>query len=224
MKKYSKGFLLFCLLVFIGTGAFAGKKIVKLGVSEPDAKIFIDGKLMGTGQLDIVVLSNSCVNIRVEKVGFLDEHITFCSKPNFAPPPKTYYVEMKKDDAYDATEATDMSNIDIEIKTNKPEMEAWKLISQIITSYFDVIEVTDRETGYLRTSWVIQTFKQNTIRTRMIVKLGSSDPLTYKIKLISEQSGQPQTSVKSDELFKEWDRVLRKYKEVINEIQTRLTK
>jgi hypothetical protein len=131
---------------------------------------------------------------------------------------------MKKDDAFDATEATDMANIDIEIKTNKPEVEAWRLISQIITSYFDVIEVTDRNTGYLRTAWVVQTFKQNTIRTRIIVKLGSSDPLSYKVKLISEQSAQPQTSVKSDELFKEWDRILRKYKEVVNEIQTRLTK
>lgn len=224
MKTFVKGFLLFLVLTLIGSGAFAGKKIVKLGVSEPDAKIFLDGKLMGSGQLDIVVLSNSCVNIKVEKVGFLTEHITFCYKSNYAPPPKTYYVEMKKDDAFDATEATDMANIDIEIKTNKPEVEAWRLISQIITSYFDVIEVTDRNTGYLRTAWVVQTFKQTTIRTRVIVKLGSSDPLSYKVKLISEQSGQPQTSVKSDELFKEWDRILRKYKEIINEIETRLTK
>jgi hypothetical protein len=224
MRKFTKGFLLILILALTSSASFAGKKIVKLGVSEADAKIFLDGKLMGSGQMDIVILSNTCVNIRIEKVGFLTEHITFCYKSNFAPPPKTYYVEMKKDDAYDATEATDMANIDIEIKTNKPENDAWKLISQIITSYFDVIEVTDRNTGYLRTSWVVQTFKQNTIRTRMIVKLGNSDPLSYKIKLISEQSGQPQTSVKSDELFKEWDRVLRKYKEVINEIQGRLTK
>jgi hypothetical protein len=224
MRQITKVFLLLLALAMISSAAFAGKKIVKLGVSEPDAKIFLDGKLMGTGQLDIVVLSNSCVNLKIEKVGFLTERITFCNKPSYAPPPKTYYVEMKKDDAFDATEASDMANIDIEIKTNKPEIEAWKLISQIITSYFDVIEVTDRETGYLRTSWVLQTFKQNTIRTRMIVKLGSSDPLTYKVKLISEQSGQPQTSVKSDELFKEWDRVLRKYKEIINEVQTRLAK
>jgi hypothetical protein len=224
MKTNIKGLLLFLILVLVSSGVFAGKKVVKLGVSEPDAKIYIDGKLMGSGQLDIVVLSNSCVNIKVEKVGFLTEYITFCYKPNYAPPPKTYYVEMKKDDAYDATEATDMANIDIEIKTNKPEMEAWRLISQIITSYFDVIEVTDRETGYLRTAWVVQTFKQNTIRTRVIVKLGSSDPLTYKVKLVSEESGQPMTSVKSDELFKEYDRVLRKYKEIINEIETRLTK
>jgi hypothetical protein len=224
MKTNIKGLLLFLIMILVSSGVFAGKKVVKLGVSEPDAKIYIDGKLMGSGQLDIVVLSNSCVNIKVEKVGFLTEYITFCYKPNYAPPPKTYYVEMKKDDAYDATEATDMANIDIEIKTNKPEMEAWRLISQIITSYFDVIEVTDRETGYLRTAWVVQTFKQNTIRTRVIVKLGSSDPLTYKVKLVSEESGQPMTSVKSDELFKEYDRVLRKYKEIINEIETRLTK
>lgn len=224
MKTFTKGFLLFLVLVLAGSGTYAGKKIVKLGVSEPDAKILLDGKLMGSGQLDIVVLSNTCVNIKIQKVGFLTETITFCNKSNYAPPPRTYYVEMKKDDAYDATEASDMANIDIEIKTNKPEADAWKLISQIITSYFDVIEVTDRNTGYLRTSWVIQTFKQNTIRTRMIVKLGGSDPLSYKVKLISEQSGMPQTSVKSDELFKEWDRVLRKYKEIINEIQTRLTK
>lgn len=224
MKLFAKVFLLFLVLALVSSAAIAGKKVVKLGVSEPDAKIYLDGKLMGSGQLDVVVLSYSCVNIKIEKVGYLTENITFCNKPNYAPPPKTYYVEMKKDDAYDATEATDMANIDIEIKTNKPELEAWKLMSQIITSYFDVIEVTDRETGYLRTAWVVQTFKQNTIRTRLIVKLGSSDPLTYKVKLISEQSEQPQTSVKSDELFKEWDRVLRKYKEIINEIQTRLTK
>lgn len=224
MKTFTKGFLLILILALTASATFAGKKVVKMGVSEPDAKIFLDGKLMGSGQIDVVILSNTCVNIRIEKVGFLTEHITFCYKSNFAPPPKTYYVEMKKDDAYDATEATDMANIDIEIKTNKPENDAWKLISQIITSYFDVIEVTDRNTGYLRTSWVVQTFKQNTIRTRMIVKLGNSDPLSYKIKLISEQSGQPQTSVKSDELFKEWDRVLRRYKEVINEVQGRLTK
>jgi hypothetical protein len=224
MKTLTKGLFLFLILTLMSSVAFAGKKVVKLGVSEPDAKISLDGKLMGSGQMDIVILSNACVNIKIDKVGFLTERITFCNKSNFAPPPKTYYVEMKKDDAYDATEATDMANIDIEIKTNKPETEAWKLISQIITSYFDIIEVTDRETGYLRTSWVVQTFKQNTIRTRMIVKLGNSDPLTYKVKLISEQSGMSQTSVKSDELFKEWDRILRKYKEIVNEIQTRLTK
>ena len=178
--------------------------------------------MLGTGQLDIIVPAYACIIVKVEKVGFLTDIIEFCNKPDYAKPPKVYNLLMQKDDAYDASEATDMANIDIEIKTGKPELDAWKLLSQIITSYFDVIEVTDRETGYLRTSWTLKTFKKNTIRTRMIVKLGSTNPLSYKIKLVSEESQKPNTSVKSDEFFREWDRVLRKYKEVVYECQSRL--
>lgn len=219
--------LLSFVLAFVFTTAFsveamAGKKKVKLSASETDAEIYIDGKLMGKGQADVLILNNSCVTVRIQKVGFLLETITFCNKKHSAAPPKTYYVEMKRDDAYDASIQTDIANIDIELKTTKSEEDAWKLISMIITSYFDVIEVTDRETGYLRTSWVIQTFKQNTIRTRMIVKLGDTNPLTYKIKLVSEESRAPGTSVKSDELYREWDRVLRKYGNIFDELQSRL--
>ncbi len=222
MRNTLKTFLIVFLFLVTGLSASAGKKTIRFGCSEADAKIYVDGKLMGTGQLDIVVPAYACVTVKAEKTAFLTETITFCNKQNYAPPPKNYYCQMKRDDAYDASEASDMANIDIEVKTKKPEQDAWRLISQIITSYFDVIEVTDRETGYLRTSWVVQQFQQNTIRTRIIVKLGSTDPLTYKVKLVSEYSGQPQTSVKSDELFHEWDRILRKYKEVIHEIQSRL--
>ena len=222
MKKTGiKYTILFVLALFV-IPAFAGKKEIRFSVSETEAKIFVEGKLIGTGQVQIIVPSHSCVTVKVEKASFLTTTIEFCNKPEFTAPPKTFYMQLEKDDSYDATEATDIANVDIEVKTKKSEAEAWKLMSQIITSYFDVIEVTDRETGYLRTSWVAQTFKQRTIRTRMIVKLGSTEPLAYKIKLVSEQAGAAQTSVKSDELFKEWDRVLRKYKEVIREIQTRV--
>lgn len=222
MKTFYKISVVIVLMITLSISAFAGKKVVRFSCSDADAKIFVNGKQMGFGQLDIVILAYECVTVRVEKQAYLTSVIEFCNKSNFAPPPKTYYCQLEKDDAFDASEATDVSNVDIEIRTKKTEIEAWKLISQIITSYFDVIEVTDRETGYLRTAWIVQTFKQRTVRTRMIVKLGSTDPLTYKIKLVSEIANAPQTSVKSDELFKEWDRILRKYKEVIHEVQTRL--
>lgn len=221
--KTSLAFLIFSLLVIgIGNPAFAGKKKIIFSTSEPDAHIYIDGKLMGSGQVEVIVLSNSCVTVRVEKVGFLVETINFCNKKGSAVPPKSYYTQMRRDDAYDASVQTDIANIDIEIKTSKDELDAWKLLSQIITSYFDVIEVTDRETGYLRTAWVVQSFQQNTIRSRIIVKLGNSDPLVYKVKLVSEESRAPGTSVKSDELFREWDRVLRKFENIQEELRTRL--
>lgn len=225
MKTLRTTFLLtFISILFIGLSnpAMAGKKKIIFSTSEPDAQIYIDGKLMGSGQVEVIVLSNSCVTVRAEKVGFLTLTINFCNKKGSAVPPKSYYAQMTRDDAYDASVQTDIANIDIEIKTSKEELQAWKLLSQIITSYFDVIEVTDRETGYLRTSWVVQSFQQNTIRSRVIVKLGNSDPLVYKVKLVSEESRMPGTSVKSDELFREWDRVLRKFENIQEELRSRL--
>lgn len=225
MKTISKT-LLFAFIGFMIVGinnpAMAGKKTIIFSTSEPDAKIFIDGKMMGNGQVEVLVLSNSCVTVRAEKIGYLTETITFCNKKESAKPPKSYYCQMYRDDAYDASVQTDIANIDIELKTSLEELKAWKLLSQIITSYFDVIEVTDRETGYLRTAWVVQSFKQNTIRSRVIVKLGNSDPLEYKVKLISEESKLSGTSVKSDELYREWDRVLRKFENIVEELRTRL--
>ena len=200
-----------------------GKKKVQVGASEGDAEIYLNGKLVGKGNATITVPKDDCVTVIAKKIGFLTERIEFCNKKKMTNPPKTYYIEMQRDDAYDASIQTDIANIDIEIKANSMEKDqAWKLINQIVLSYIDVIEMTDKETGYLRTAWSLKTFRQNTVRTRMIIKETSAEPLMFKIKLVSEASGIPLTSVKSDELYKEWDRVLRSYSNVIEEFQARV--
>ncbi|MES2874419.1 MAG: hypothetical protein V4708_11900 [Bacteroidota bacterium] len=194
---------------------------LKISVSEQDAVIFVDGKPSGSSA-EIKIDKGSCVSVKIVKTGFLTENLSFCDKKSAATIPKSLFVELKRDDSYDASLKIDFANNDIDVRTTKSEADAWRLMNQIITSQFDIIEITDKETGYLRTAWAVQTFKGNTIRTRIVVKLGGTDPLYYKIKLISEQSGEPGTSPKSDERFQEWDRVLRKYEGVINEIQNRL--
>ena len=230
MKK-----ILLFLMVVLTTSSFSeikafdqdffsfGKKKIEFGVSESDAEIFINGKLVGKGTTTVTVPKNDCVTVIVKKTGYLVERIEFCNKRSMTKPPKTYYVEMKRDDSYDASVLTDIANVDIELKCEKlSKDQAWKLINQIVLTYIDVIEMTDKETGYLRTSWSLKSFKQNTVRTRIIVKEASTDPLVFKVKLISESSGLPLTSVKSDELYKEWDRVLRSYSDVIGEFQARV--
>ena len=138
-------------------------------------------------------------------------------------PPKSYYLELKPDDAYNASIQTDIANVDIELVCNTTTKDkAWRLINQIVLSHFDVIEMTDKETGYIRTAWSLQSFLQNSIRTRVIVKQTNDEPTVFKVKLVSEQSGLPLTSVKSDQLFREWDRVLRKYSNIISELQARV--
>jgi|TARA_R110002110_G_scaffold132188_1_gene313539 hypothetical protein len=207
----------------LDTDGFVGKKKVQVGVSETDAEIYLNGRLVGKGSTEIVVPNDGCVTVITRKVGFLEDRIEFCNRKGHAKPPKNYYIEMVRDDSYDASVQTDIANVDIELNvSNMDKDKAWKLINQIVLSYIDVIEMTDKETGYLRTAWSLKTFKQNTIRTRIIIKEASSDPLVFKAKLISESSGNALTSVKSDELYKEWDRVLRSYSDVISEFQARV--
>lgn len=219
------GLVFFAVLMVLPTKATAevfAKRKIEVSVSEQEANIYVDGKLMAKGNHVVAVPYRSCVNVRVELTGFLPYEIDFCYKKRMAKPPKSYYVRLERDDAYDASVQTDIANLDIEIKTELDKDQAWKLLNQIVLNYLDVIEITDKETGYIRTAWQLKTFRQNTIRTRIIVKESSMDPLAFKIKLISEQSRRPMTSVKSDELFREWDRVLRKYKDIIAEAQSRL--
>lgn len=218
---FMKKFLLFFFLLLVNS-IFAKK--IQISASEQDAKIYSNGTLVGNGRVTIIVEKNECVEVRIEKVGYLTIERTYCNKKNFPELPKTDYYKMDVDEAYSASYSTDLANVDIEIKTDKSEHDSWRSISQIITSYFDVIEVTDKETGYLRTSWSAQSFQSGIVRTRVIVKLGSSTPLIYKIKLVSEYSNDPKTTVKMDESFKDWDRVLRKYSNIITELQSRLSK
>ncbi|MDY0907380.1 hypothetical protein [Pedobacter sp. CFBP9032] len=212
--------LLVCLMCTLVLKA----QTVEVSASEPDAKIIVDGQSLGTGSLKIKVPKNSCVNVKINKSGFLRYEQTYCNKKGMTEPPKKQFFDMKKDDAEEASIKTDQANIDFSIEVNKKlEInDVWKRANQIVTDYFDAIEVADKETSYLRTAWSIQSFAQNTIRTRLIIKLSKSDPLTYKVKLVSEYSGMPLTSVKADEQFHDWDRLLRKYQNIISDFTTRL--
>lgn len=199
---------------------------VKISASEPDANIVVNGQNVGTGTYKLSLDKKDCYKIKVEKAGFLKYESTVCGKKAGPEPPSSIYFEMKKDDAEEASIKTDQANVDFQVEVN-PDLnitDAWKLTTQIVTDYFDAIEVSDKETSYLRTAWSVQSFQQNTIRTRLIIKLSKSDPLTFKVKLNSEYSGVAGTSVKADEQFRDWDRILRKYKNVISDFSNRLMK
>jgi len=205
------------------TETLYGKKKIDFGCSETDAEIYVNGKLLGKGSMELIVPNKDCVTVTVKKVGFLTEKIEFCNRKNLSKPPKSYYLEMQPDDSFNASVQTDVANVDLELVCNNTSKDqAWKLINQIVLSHFDVLEMTDKETGYLRTAWSLQSFKQNSVRTRVIVKQTGDAPTVFKMKLISEQSGLPLTSVKSDQLFREWDRVLRRYLPIVSEMQARV--
>jgi hypothetical protein len=177
---------------------------------------------MGSGETQGIKLSRgNCLPVKVEKTGFITSEIQYCYEKAAK---ITRHIQLQRDDAYDASISNDYANKDFEVEVNKDfkEEDAWKVISQIVTSYFDNLEMADKATGYLKTSWQTKSFSLVTIRTRIIVKQSSSTPLKYKLKLISEYANSSGVSVKDDDRFKEWDRILRTYEQIISEFQSRL--
>jgi len=212
------------LMAFIApTEVWARLKTKKITVnSDPDSKIYVDGKVVGSNTTIIKVEPNSTVNVKVEKTGFITLERNYVNDERHDLP-KTDYLKLEKDDAYENSFVTNLANQDVDIRTNHTEEDAWKLISRIITNSFDVIQVTDKATGYMCTAWVVKNFRAATIRTRLIIKTGSSEPLVYKAKLVSEIA-PANTAGSADEAFRSWDRVLRTFENVVPDLQSRLGK
>ena len=212
-----------CLLFGWSNHAWAGVKSRTITINtETGATIYVDGKLIGSTTTEIKVPAYGNANVKVEKAGFVTEERNYINDGNHEIP-RADFIKLEVDEAYENSFTTDLVNHDIDIRTNLKEDDAWKLVSRIITTTFDVIEVTDKATGYMRTSWVTKAFKNATIRTRLIIKTGSSDPLIYKAKLVSE-IGKPGSTASQDENFKPWDRALRTFENVIPDLQSRLGK
>lgn len=219
MKKLTfLGLTFLCVLIL-----FSCKTTYTVTTSEPDAKIFRNNTSCGIGSCTFDIYKSMYTEkVRVEKTGFFpDERFLYYEGLNTK---RFINIVLIKDDAYDASIKNDYANQEFEQEVDKKhtEEEAWKIISQIVTSYFDNIEMADRGTGYMRTNWQSKSFSKITVRTKIIVKQSSITPLKYKMKIISEYADKPDQSVKDDDKFKEWDRILKKYDGLISEFQSRL--
>lgn len=203
-------------------------RLVKVTTAPNDAAIEIGGKRVGNGSYDLKVPKNSCVEVRVSKDGFVRYVKNYCNQANMQEPPTTDFLEMQVDEAYTSSVSSDLANvrITVPVKAGLAPEESWKILSSIITGYFDILETVDYNTGYLTTSWQVQNFQSSIIRTRVIVSSGgNSDQVAYAVKLISQEAfldGKNPVTVKDDEKFTDWARILKKYDGLIQEIQARL--
>ena len=97
------------LLLFAGA---VQAQSVLVSASQPDAKIIVDGQNLGTGTLKVKIPNKGCVNVRIEKPGYLTYEQVYCDKKGVTEPPKKQFFDMKKDDAEEASVKTDQANID----------------------------------------------------------------------------------------------------------------
>lgn len=205
-------------------------RIVKVTAPE-EARIIVNEKQVGSGSYQVQIPYNHCQVVKVAQPGFLTFVQEYCNKLN-EELPLAENVSLRLDGSYQASSASDQANVNVTIEVNKnmKEEQAWKLLSSIVLSYFDVLENSDSLTGYLRTAWQIKAWgvsapNESVVRTRVILKRISDMPLRYSLKIVSEKNKdglRRDWSTKDDENFQSWDRILNTYKDVVSEAQTRL--
>jgi hypothetical protein len=217
--KTNQYFLLFLLLTSLTSyGQKVRDEKMKITCSDPNAVITVNGSSAGNGSADVRLLANSCTEISATKEGLFAKTVEFCNK-GLTKLPKAYYIELEKDVAFEASEKTDIANVDINVRLKKSQADSWKAVNNVVLQYVDAIEISDKENFYLRTAWVAGSFNSGLVRTRIIIKSSGSE--SFIIKILSEKAPTG-SSIKEDEKFKEWDRVLRKYSKIIEELQNRI--
>lgn len=210
------------LFVLAGT-ADAGALTRKLQINciNREAEIYANGKFMGKGSRELLVEKNVDLTVKVSLAGYLTETRVFYYRKGM-PAEKAYTFDLKPDDAWEASVKTELANTDIGINTSRKKPEAWEQLTQIVLLYFEIPEQMDEKAGYLRTAWVTQSYAQSTVRTRVIIRTASLEPLSFRIKVVSEIAEKAGVKGTDDDRFRPWDRILRKYENLIPELQSRL--
>lgn len=221
MNSVSKG-IAFALLLTTASQLHAQKTTIT--TTPQTAKIYVNGVAMGSGKLIVTIPSKECVTVEIKEEGFIGEVRTYCRKKGVSDPPKSDYFQLQPDESYTSSLQSDIANNEIvlNVKPGRTKDEAWRIVVATVLGKFDVLENNDEKSGYLRTSWVGTTFKTNTVRMRVIVKMANEDPLSYKIKFISENSGRSGTAFNADEQYHPFNRILKKYDGFLEELSTKL--
>lgn len=212
-------------------------RIAQINTLPEDASIFIDGKEVGKGSYTVKIPEGKCTEVLIKRASYVPEKREICNREDMQAPELAYSLKLSEDEAYLESEQSDKANrnFNVEVSTQIIETDAWKILSSIIMNYFD-LEITDAGTGYLRTNWNGLTYNAKSVfptvvRTRVIVTTASIKPLKYNVKIQSEISKTTEDLSKQncvmpplsmDQCFDLWPRILRRYNDLISEVQRRL--
>ena len=217
------------LILFLTTGAYSqinfslGGGGSTITTNSDSFIIYINGQEVGQGSVTgIKIPKNECITVQVSGSGYITEIKKFCRQKGMPKMQKTEYITLARDDSFDATFPCDLANNDIIVNPRRGDLdEVWKNAVRLVVENFDALEVNDNDVNYLRTSWVVDTFREFTIRTRLSARVSNESPLQLRFKIVSERASG-QVSPREDERFRSWQRIMRKYEGLIEEIQNRL--
>jgi hypothetical protein len=212
-----------CLSLYANAQLFAQKKTVY--VIPETAKIYYNGHEVGNGSYEIKFSRNEdFVMLKFEAPGYIPKAVKLF-KNN---PKKTVSYELFVDEAMQnsigASEGVDLANkfFSVTCKKDMTEDVVWKRLMNIAVTNFENVEVRDKAAGWIKTAWINSGFLNQTVRTRLEIQLQftGEDELAYRIRISSEIADK-ECGI-SDQCFAKYDRILKKYEQVISELQTSL--
>jgi hypothetical protein len=225
-RNFTRGMLIFSLLLCgltANTELFAQRKTVY--VIPETAKIFYNGHEVGNGSYEIKFSRNEdFVLLKFEAPGYIPKTVKLF-KNN---PKKTVSYELFVDEAMQssigADEGVDLANkyFTVTCKKEMTEDVVWKRLMNIAVTNFENVEVRDKAAGWIKTAWINTTFLYQIVRTRLEIQVQftGEDELAYRVKISSEIADKDCGT--NNQCFVKYDRILKKYEQVISELQTSL--
>ncbi|MBR3772887.1 MAG: PEGA domain-containing protein [Alistipes sp.] len=195
-----------------------GKRLV---VSPDNAKIYIDGNYVGDGSFEVRFGGkDDFFMVRVEAPGYVEKKMRIFKHDKR----NVIAIDLRKDDTIENSVASNLANqyFTINVRPDVDEDLAWKLLSQVMLNYFNELKTSDKASGYMNTNWVVETFAESEQKVRTMVQIKQvtgGDGLSYQIRISSEIA--PLDAV-GQQGFKPWNRVLKRFEPLVNEMQSRI--
>lgn len=234
MKKV---FAVFVFVFSIAPCVLSATFTLVFTVEPSDASITVNGQYYGTGTATVVLRQAGKVVVSFEREGYLTlvRKYQYNFKFGYNSGSETYNkgknyfsITLQKDSRYIPAEAvcsrSDSVNTyySCEVRPMHSAESAWKEIGNVVLDYFEDMDFNGMEHGNLKTPWATAYAGGKKIRTRLIVRIETETPLTYKFNLQSEYCNDLNAYEYDDYRFQRWDMVMNKYEGLINALFLRV--
>ena len=206
---------------------FAAKNVKTIHVVPETATIFVNGNEVGNGTYTYKFDRHTdFIMLKFTAPGYITKTVKLM-KDN---PKETIAYTLYEDEAFKqsvgSSDGVDIANkwMTITCKKGMTEDKVWRRLMSVAVDNFENVEVRDKAAGWIKTAWKDTNFTCGlTVRTRLEVRImvGGEDEneLSYKIRISSEIKD---TDCFGDQCYEKYPRVLRKFYDVINDMQSSL--
>jgi len=194
-------------------------------VTPERAKIFYNGHEVGNGSYEVNFNNDEDFAVlKFESPGYITRTVKLFKNNPKNTVSYDLFVDEAMQNSVGVEEGVDIANkyFTITCRKDMDEDIVWKRLMNIAVTNFENVEVRDKSAGWIKTAWVNTSFLYQVVRTRLEIQLQFADTeqKTYRVKISSEIADKDCGLY--DQCFVKYERVLKKYSDVISQLQTTL--